>query len=101
MMIELVESKMLIELSYVVFSLLLVIYSVWRYYKRRERILLYLTLSFTFLASSTTLQLIRSLILAHRVVLRVLELASLGMFACFIVLIIIALEEIFKTPKSG
>ena len=95
---------MLVELNYVFFSFLLVIYSVWRYHKLRERGLLYLTLSFIFLASSTTLQMLNSLIWFYGIpftilMLRLLELSPLAFFTCFTVCNIIALGRILKTSN--
>ncbi|UCE16202.1 MAG: hypothetical protein JSV12_00875, partial [Candidatus Bathyarchaeota archaeon] len=47
-------------MNYVFFSVLLVIYGAWRYFKRKEKHLLYPTISFTFLALSATFQLLNS-----------------------------------------
>jgi len=94
------ESKMLIELNYVFFSLLLVIYSAWRYFKRKERYMLYLTLCFTFLTLSTSLQLLNSLTWVYRtqpiIALRLLELGGLALFACFTICAIITLRKMSK-----
>lgn len=95
---------MLVELNYVFFSFLLVVYIAWRYSKRRERGLLYLTLSFIFLASSTTLQMLNSLIWVYGTqpsvtMLRLLELNSLALFACFTISAIIALGKILETSN--
>jgi hypothetical protein len=90
---------MLIELNYVFFSCLLVVYSVWRYFKRREISRLYLTLCFTFLALSTVFQLIESQILAHRTVLRLLELGGLALFTCFTICTIITIRKISETSE--
>jgi len=94
----------LIELNYLFFSLPLLIYSAWRYSKRRERNMLYLTLGFAFLSASTTLQLINSLIWLYGIqvnitIQRLLELAGLAFFACFTITAIIALREISKTSN--
>ncbi len=94
----------LIELNYLFFSLLLLIYSAWRYSKRRERSMLYLILGFAFLSASTALQLINSLIWTYGIsvsliMLRLLELLGLAFFACFTISIIIALRELSKTSN--
>lgn len=98
-------TRMLIETNYVFLSLLLLIYSVWHYLKRKERGWLYLTSGFTFLTASTTLQLINSLIWLHgiqanRITLRLLELAGLALFACFTICTIMALRKISKTSNN-
>ena len=94
--------RLLIELNFVFFSILLVIYSSWRYFERRGRGLLYLTLSFTFLMLSTMLHMINSLIWIYGVsatitLTRLLELCGLAFFACFTITAVIALREISKT----
>jgi len=94
---------MLIELNYVFFSLLLVIYGAWRYFKRKEKHMLYLTLSFTFLALSAIIKMLTLPILVYInvKVLRLLELTSLGLFACFTIFTMIALRRISaKTSNS-
>lgn len=92
---------MLIELNYVLFSVLLWGYSSWCYFKRREKGLLYLTLGFAFLTLSTMLQLTNSLIWAYRIqasimMLRLLELCGLALFACFTISVVVSLKEISK-----
>lgn len=91
---------MLIELNYVFFSLLLMIYSVWLYFKRRERCMFYLTLCFTFLTLSTMLQVLNSLTWVYGtqpiIVLRLLELGGLALFACFTITAIITLRKMSK-----
>ena len=89
---------MLIELNYVFFSLLLVIYGVYRYYKQRKRHLLYITLSFTFLTLSVIFQMLSSTLIYLGIyfnvtVLRLLELGGLALFACFTISAIIALKR--------
>lgn len=101
-----VAVSILIELNYIFLSLLLMIYSAWRYSRRRERSMLYLTLGFTFLALSTTLQMIKSLIWFYGtqvniLMLRFLELGGLALFACFTISTIIALREISKASSVG
>lgn len=94
---------MLIELNYVFFSFLLVFYVAWRYFKRRERHILYLTLSFAFLALSTTLQMLNSWIFGTQpiIMLKFLELGGLALFACFTICTVIALRKItHKTETS-
>lgn len=91
---------MLVELSYVFFSCLLLVYSAWQYFKRREISRLYLALCFTFLALSTIAQLIESQILAHRIVLRLLELGGLALFTCFTICTIITIRKISETSKA-
>ena len=88
---------MLVELSYVLFTFLLVAYGIWCYSKKRERILLHLTLSFAFLASSTTLQMLKVLLFGKFgiFVLRLIELSGLALFACFTILAAITLREAF------
>lgn len=89
--------QMLVELNYVFFTLLLVIYSAWRYYKQRKRPLLHSTLCFTFLALSAIFQTASSTIVYgiyfNVTVLKFLELSSLALFACFTICAIIALKK--------
>jgi len=90
--------RMLTELNYVFFSLLLVIYGVWRYYKQRKKHLLYFTLSFTFLGLSSIFQMLGSTLIYLGIyfnvtVLRLIELIGLALFACFIIGAIIALRR--------
>ncbi len=92
---------MFIELSFVLFSLLLVIYSAWRYLKRGTRGLLYLTSSFGFLMLSTTLQMITSLIWNYGIsatvtLMRLLELCGLAFFACFTITAVVALGKMLE-----
>ena len=96
---------MLIELNYVFLSFLLVAISAWYYSKHREKSLLYLTLGFTFLALSATLQMLNSLtwiyeIINNITILRLLELSGLAFFACFTICAIIALRKIFAKPLT-
>lgn len=101
---------MLIELNYVFLSILLVVYGAWRYFKRKEKHLLHLTLSFTFLTLSAIVQMFTSprliYVLAYVIpinvtVLRLLELVGLALFACFIISAIIALREISTKTSSS
>jgi len=94
---------MLVELNYVLFSLLLVVYSAWHYFKTREKHLLYLTSCFTFLALSAMLQMLSSTMWVYGVqvdvkILRLLKLGGLALFACFTVSSIVALKTILKLP---
>jgi len=89
---------MLVELSYIFFGLLLMIYSIWRYYKQRKSHLLYFTLSLTFLALSATFQMLSSAtvylgIYFNVSMLKLLELGGLALFACFTICAIIALKK--------
>jgi len=92
-------TKMLIELNYIFFSLILVIYSAWHYFRKRNRHLLYFTLSLTLLALSATFQML-SLTLIYLGIyfnvtaLRLLELIGLALFACFTICVIVALKKI-------
>lgn len=95
---------MLIEVNYVVFSLLLTVYSIRSYYKQREKHLLYVTLSFTFLALSATAQMLNSLIGGYGtqpiVIVRLLKLGGIALYACFAISAIIALKEYSKVPLT-
>ena len=89
---------MLVELNYALFSLLLVAYSLWRYLKQRKGYLLYFTLGFTFLASSTTLQMLNAIARSYGIylnvaLLRLLELGGLALFAGFTICVMIALRK--------
>ena len=86
-----------VELTYAFFSLVLLIYSGWRYSKRKEKKLLYPTVSFAFLALSTIVRMFSSTILVGRIdakVIKLLELGGLALFACFTICAIIALRKI-------
>lgn len=89
--------QMLIELNYVFFSLLLLVYSAWRYFKQRKKHLLYFALCFTFLTLSSIFQTLNSTlpygIYFNVTVLRLLELSGLALFACFTICAIIALKK--------
>jgi len=95
---------MLIELNYVVFSFLLAVYSARSFFKRREKHLLYVTLSFTFLAFSATVQMLNSLIGGYGtqpiVILRLLKLGGIALYACFAISAIIALKEYSQVPLT-
>jgi hypothetical protein len=89
--------QMLIELNYVFFSLLLLIYCIWRYLKQRKKHLLYFALCFTFLTLSAIFQTLNSTlpygIYFNVTVLRFLELSGLALFVCFTICAIIALRK--------
>jgi len=100
---------MLIELNYVFFSFLLVVYGTWRYLRRKNKYLLYLTTSFTFLAMSAMVQMLSSPKLAVHIiylnapVLKLLRLGGLALFACFTICAIMALRKIIQEttkPRS-
>jgi len=87
--------NVLIALNYVFLSLLLVAYSVWRYYRQRKRHLLYFTLGFTSLALSAVFQMLDSTMVYLGIYLnirvaRLLELGGLALFACFTIFAILA-----------
>jgi hypothetical protein len=95
---------MLIKLNYALFSLLLVAYCLWRYLKQRGRHLLYFTLGFTFLASSTTLQVLNAIARSYGIylsvaLLRPLELGGLALFGGFTICAIIALRKSISSPQ--
>jgi len=89
--------QMLVELNYVFFSLLLLIYCTWRYFKQKDKHSFYFTLSFTFLTLSAIFQTLSSIlpygIYFNVTVLRLLELSGLALFACFTISAIIALKK--------
>jgi MFS family permease len=86
-------TDILIELSYVFFSLVLTSYSLWAYLGRKEKPMLYLTLCFAFLTSSMTLLFLNSFVWfpATRITIRLIEIAGLGLFAGFAIFLVIAL----------
>jgi len=90
-------TQMLVELNYIFFSLLLVVYAVWRYFKQQNKRFFYFTLSFTFLTLSAIFRALNSIlpygIYFNVTVLRLLELFALALFACFTVCAIIALKK--------
>jgi len=90
-------TQMLVELNYIFFSLLLVVYTVWRYFKQQNKRFFYFTLSFTFLTLSAIFRALNSIlpygIYFNVTVLRLLELFALALFACFTVCAIIALKK--------
>jgi ABC-type bacteriocin/lantibiotic exporter with double-glycine peptidase domain len=95
---------MTVELGYVIFSLLLAAYTSWRYLKRRERGLLYLTISSVFLPLSALFQTFSSTWRIHALQLgisiRLLELIGLSLFACFIISAIIAVRKMSENLKT-
>jgi hypothetical protein len=91
--------SVLVEANHVFLIVLLIIYSIWLYFRRKERGLLYMALGFAFLLSSTAVQMVYSLMPYYGVqvniaTLRFIELGSLALFVCFTVSTIIALKKI-------
>ncbi len=89
---------MLIELTFILFSSLLLIYSASRYLQRRIKSLLYFTVGFAGLTMSMTLLLLDSLVWfpATITMLRLIEIAGLGLYMCFTIMAILALRESMK-----
>jgi len=91
---------MLVELSYLFFSLLLVIYCAWLFLKRKEKTMLYFLLCFLFLTSSIALQAIISLVPIYGIYplvsVRLIEIAGLGLFAGFAAFLVVALKKLSK-----
>jgi len=92
---------MWVELSYVFFSLLLVIYCVWRFFTRKEKAMLYLALCFIFLTLSISIQTIISLGFVYGTqpltTIRLVELGGLALFAGFVITFMIAVWKLTKT----
>jgi hypothetical protein len=88
---------MLVELSYLLFGILLIVYAAWMFFRRKERHILFLTLGFTFLELSILLQILNLTWWVHiyqfNIDPRFLELGGLAFFAIFIVTAILALKE--------
>jgi hypothetical protein len=98
-------ASLVIELSYVLFSLLLLAYSTRQYFKQKQKGVLYLSMGFVFLTCSSTIQLITSLLWYYGIYLtittsRLLDLTALTMFAIFTITTIIALGKIIKTSNN-
>jgi hypothetical protein len=89
----------LVELCYVFFSFLLMIYGAWVYSRRRERSQLYLILSFASLTLSMTLLFLDYFVWfpATRTVIRLIEIAGLALYASFVISLIMALKKLAKT----
>jgi len=90
--------QILVELNYISFSLLLVIYTLWRYFKQQKtKHFFYFILSFTFLTLSAIFQALNSIlpygIYFNVTMLRLLELGGLALFVCFTICAIIALKK--------
>lgn len=90
--------EMLVKLNYVIFSVLLLIYISWRYFKQRKSGLSYLTLSSIFLILSTTVQMISSQkwiygIPTNLTLKRLLELCGLALFACFTITAVVGIRK--------
>ncbi len=92
------EFAVLIELIFIFFSSLLLIYSASRYLQRRIKSLLYFTVGFACLTLSMTLLLLDSLVWfpATITMLRLIEIAGLGLYMCFTIMAILALRESMK-----
>lgn len=93
------EIRILAERNCIFFSLLLVVYSVWRYFKQRKTHMLYFTLSFVFLTLSATLLMLSSTMYFYGIyfnisMLKLLELSGLAFFVCFTICTVIALKKI-------
>jgi uncharacterized membrane protein len=86
---------MWIELGYLVFGLLLIAYGFWRYQKKREKKLLNLALGFVSLLLSILLQLLTSTRWIYLMPLGIpvwlVQLVALGLFACFVITIVMNL----------
>jgi len=94
--------EMLVELNYIIFSVLLLIYVSWRYFKHRKSGLRYLALSSVFLILSTMVQMISSQewiygIPTNLTLKRLLELCGLALFACFIITTLMGIRKMSKT----
>jgi len=87
---------MLVELVFILFSLILTVYSASRYRKAKIKSMLHFTACFAFLTASTTFVLIDSSVWfpATMTVLRLIEVASLALYACFAIIIIIVLRKL-------
>jgi hypothetical protein len=90
--------EMLVRLNYVIFSVFLLIYISWRYFKQRKSGLRYLALSSIFLILSTTVQMIGSQksiygIPTNLTLKRVIELGGLALFACFTITAVIGVRK--------
>jgi hypothetical protein len=87
---------MIVELNYVLFSFILVIYCAWRYYKQKDKRLLYLTLCLTILAMSVVFQMLSTTIWFYGTpiaTLTALELGGLALHASFTICMIIVLTK--------
>jgi len=87
-----------IVLAYFFLSLILVVYAAFRYFRQRNRDLLLFTLSFAFLAASTTPQMIEEMANSYGVYFtiltqRILELTALALFVCFAATAVFAIME--------
>lgn len=90
--------EMLVELNYVIFSVLLLIYVSWRYFKQRKSGLRYLALSSVFLILSTTVRMIGSQesiygIPTNLALKRLVELGGLALFTCFTIAAVVAIRR--------
>ena len=90
--------QMLVEMSFILSSLLLLVYSIWRYLKiRKNKQSSYFILSFVFLTFSAIFQAFNSIlpygIYFNVTVLRLFELGALALFACFTISAVVALKN--------
>lgn len=96
--------SLFLELGYVFFSLLLVVYCAWRYLKQKKKHFIYFTMGFIFMTLSLSFQLFSSkwwvYIMQFGISYRFLELAALTFSACFVTTTIVALRETSKTPDT-
>lgn len=95
---------MIVELSYLLLALALVIYSLWRYSRRREKGLLYLATALALLFLSLLFHQLSTTwwfyIAVPVLTFRHLELVALGFFACFAIAAIMAVREMQKTETK-
>jgi len=91
---------MLIELSYVFLGVLLVIYGVWLFLKRKQKVTVYLAVCFAFLTLSILFQTFASTwwiyVMHLKIQHRFIELTGLAFFACFAITAILALTKLSK-----
>jgi hypothetical protein len=92
---------MWVESSYVFFSLLLMVYCVWRFLTRKEKAMLYFALCFVFLTLSISLQAVVSLGVVYGTqpltIVRLVELGGLAMFAGFVITFLMAMRSLTKS----
>lgn len=95
---------MIIEFSYLLLVLALIVYCLWRYRRQREKSLLYLVAASAFLFLSVLSQILSSTWWAYVaqpvLTFRHLELMALGFFACFTVAAIMAVREMQQTETK-
>lgn len=90
-----------VELNYLFFSFLLLVYAILRLRKRKEKHVLYLIVAFAFLAMSVTVGILDPLLWYVAIPFNgrksLLELISLGLYACFTIFAIAAIAKIPRT----